>query len=68
MVHGVRIYGILGAALALALASCGEPDTESGPGAVTVGEARALADAAKMLQPRPVDSTSAPTARSTSAR
>lgn len=36
------------AALAL-MAGCGEADTDPGPGGVTVGEARALDQAAEML-------------------
>jgi hypothetical protein len=41
----------LAAALAgaLALAGCGQSDTDAGPGGVTVGEARALDEAAEML-------------------
>ena len=38
----------LGAA-ALLLAGCGPNDTDPGPGGVTVGEARALDEAAEML-------------------
>lgn len=34
---------------ALLLASCGPNDTDPGPGGVTVGEARALDEAAEML-------------------
>lgn len=34
---------------ALFLASCGPNDTDPGPGGVTVGEARALDEAAEML-------------------
>lgn len=37
----------------LALASCGQKDTDPGPGGVTVGEARALDEAAEMLDSRP---------------
>ncbi|AKH43129.1 hypothetical protein FHS61_001171 [Altererythrobacter atlanticus] len=36
-------------ALALMLAACGGSDTDPGPGGVTVGEARALDEAAQML-------------------
>lgn len=39
------------AALA-ALAACGKSDSEPGPGGVTVGEARALDEAAEMLDER----------------
>lgn len=35
--------------LAIALASCGKPDNAPGPGGVTVGEAKALDEAAEML-------------------
>ena len=36
--------------LTLALAACGKPDNAPGPGGVTVGEARALDDAAEMIE------------------
>ena len=36
----------------LALAACGPSDTDPGPGGVTVGEARALDEAAEMLEQR----------------
>lgn len=39
------------AALAL-LAACGKPDNAPGPGGVTVGEAKALDEAAEMLEKR----------------
>ena len=40
-------------ALALAaLAGCGPADTDPGPGGVTVGEARALDEAAEMIDQR----------------
>lgn len=42
---------ILTAAI-LSLASCGRPDTDDGPGGVTVGEAEALDEAAEMLDSR----------------
>ncbi|MXP40440.1 hypothetical protein GRI75_02110 [Altererythrobacter soli] len=35
---------------ALLLAGCGEQDNDPGPGGVTVGEARALDEAAEMLE------------------
>jgi hypothetical protein len=35
-----------------ALAACGKSDNDSGPGGVTVGEARALDEAAQMLEQR----------------
>lgn len=36
----------------LALAACGKSDTDPGPGGVTMGEARALDEAAAMLDQR----------------
>lgn len=36
----------------LALSACGSADTDPGPGGVTVGEARALDEAAAMLDER----------------
>lgn len=36
----------------LLLAACGERDTDPGPGGVTVGEARALDEAAEMIEAR----------------
>jgi hypothetical protein len=38
--------------MALALAACSRTDNEPGPGGVTVGEAKALDDAAAMLEER----------------
>jgi len=43
----IRLLGALPAALVLA--GCGPNDTDPGPGGVTVGEARALDEAAEML-------------------
>ena len=45
--------------LSAALAACGPGENEPGPGGVTVGEARALDEAAAMLdaQRSPVDGT-----------
>lgn len=43
-----RLSIVLGASL-LFLAACGENETAPGPGGVTVGEARALDEAAEML-------------------
>jgi hypothetical protein len=53
---------------ALLLAGCGKKDSDPGPGGVTVGEARALDEAAEMLDkqrppqaaPTPAPATSAP--------
>ena len=39
-------------ASALFLAACGESDTDPGPGGVTVGEAKALDEAAEMIEAR----------------
>ncbi|MEE4451785.1 hypothetical protein [Novosphingobium resinovorum] len=36
----------------LSLAACSKPDTAAGPGGVTMGEARALDEAAAMLDER----------------
>lgn len=47
---GARAAGF--AAAALLLAGCGESDTDPGPGGVTVGEARALDEAAEMIETR----------------
>jgi hypothetical protein len=52
-------------ALALvALAGCGKADNDPGPGGVTVGEARALDEAAAMLEAKrlPPEALAAPTA------
>ncbi|MFC3098058.1 hypothetical protein [Alteraurantiacibacter palmitatis] len=47
----IRILASLAACLfpGLLLAACGGSDTDPGPGGVTVGEARALDEAAEML-------------------
>ena len=39
-------------ALVLVLAACGPKETDPGPGGVTVGEARALDEAAEMIEER----------------
>lgn len=48
------------------LAACGESDTDPGPGGVTVGEAKALDEAAEMIEarrlPEEVLATGTPTA------
>jgi hypothetical protein len=41
---------ILALTSALALAGCGSGDNQPGPGGVTVGEARALDEAAEMIE------------------
>ena len=54
MAGGMRTTRLVLAALAplLALAACSKPDTAPGPGGVTMGEARALDEAAAMLDER----------------
>ncbi|KPF75836.1 hypothetical protein IP68_04670 [Blastomonas sp. AAP25] len=44
---------------ALAAMSCGAADNDPGPGGVTVGEARALDEAAEMLDERNADPAAA---------
>lgn len=50
----------------LCLAACGQPDNAPGPGGVTVGEARALDEAAAALDEQtatpPTDNTAPPAA------
>ncbi|WP_404479763.1 hypothetical protein [Novosphingobium sp. BL-52-GroH] len=46
------IGSALGFALVLSLGACSKPDTAPGPGGVTMGEARALDEAAAMLDER----------------
>jgi hypothetical protein len=43
---------------ALSLSACGQPDPAPGPGGVTVGEARALDEAAEMFEARPEPTSS----------
>ena len=54
---------------ALALAACEKPDNARGPGGVTVGEARALDDAAQMIEdhkpPEPAAPSGAPAPEAT---
>lgn len=54
MARSVRAFAPLLAPLlaTLTLAACGPADTDPGPGGVTVGEARALDEAAQMLDSR----------------
>jgi hypothetical protein len=53
----------------LALAGCGKADNDPGPGGVTVGEARALDEAAEMLEQKRmpaaalIEPSAAPSAR-----
>jgi hypothetical protein len=55
---------VLSSAALLALAACGKADNDPGPGGVTVGEARALDEAAEMLGQRrmPADALAEPSA------
>lgn len=49
----IRAVGALAlAALSFGLASCGPAENDPGPGGVTMGEARALDEAAEMLDER----------------
>jgi hypothetical protein len=43
---------VLAEALLLALAACGQGENAPGPGGVTAGEARALDEAAEMIEAR----------------
>jgi len=45
----LRSAAILTVLAALALAGCGKADNDAGPGGVSVGEAKALDEAAQML-------------------
>lgn len=45
-------HAVLALPLALLLTGCGKADSDPGPGGLTVGEARALDDAAAMLDQR----------------
>jgi hypothetical protein len=56
----LRRLALVGAALALA--SCGGGDNDPGPGGVTVGEARALDEAAEMLDERRLPDEALPAA------
>lgn len=53
--RGGRPARLPAAAAALLLAACGPSDTDPGPGGVTVGEARALDEAAEMLEQQRFD-------------
>ncbi len=52
MLAGGRARALSALSLALLLAACGAGDNDPGPGGVTVGEARALDEAAEMLDAR----------------
>lgn len=47
-------------AACLALSACGKGENEPGPGGVTVGEAKALDEAAQMLEERNLPSDAIP--------
>ena len=55
----MRILALLPLAL---LAACGPSESDPGPGGVTVGEAKALDEAAEMLEQRRLPADSVPTA------
>jgi hypothetical protein len=46
----LRLAPLLTLLVALALAACGKADNAAGPGGVSVGEAKALDEAAQMLE------------------
>ncbi|HTN13238.1 MAG TPA: hypothetical protein VL094_00375 [Sphingomonadaceae bacterium] len=48
----MRAFAFLPIAPVLLLAGCGPNDTDPGPGGVTVAEARALDEAAEMIEQR----------------
>lgn len=50
--RGLGSGAVLAFPLALLLTGCGKTDSDPGPGGLTVGEARALDDAAAMLDQR----------------
>ncbi len=52
MVSAMKHRALTLSVLCLLLAACGPGENEPGPGGVTVGEARALDDAAAMLDAR----------------
>jgi len=60
----LRRPALLTVLAALALASCGKADNDAGPGGVSVGEAKALDEAAQMLEAQrlPAEATAAATA------
>lgn len=57
----MRRPALLTVLAALALASCGKADNDAGPGGVSVGEAKALDEAAQMLEAQrlPAEATAA---------
>lgn len=48
----MKLAAAAAAAILIPLAACSQADNEPGPGGVTVGEARALDEAAEMLEAR----------------
>jgi hypothetical protein len=63
MASGMRNMNVIPFALApLALVACAPPGTDPGPGDVTVDEARALDDAAAMLDARRLPPEALPSA------
>lgn len=54
---------IVATGITLALAGCGKADTAPGPGGVSVGEARALDEAAEMIEDNRLDPAASPTPR-----
>ena len=52
-------------AAVLALAACGKSDNDPGPGGVSIGEARALDEAAEMIEQRrlPSEAVAEPSAK-----
>lgn len=61
----LRPYRLAIVALTAALlASCGKADNDPGPGGVTVGEARALDEAAEMIEQRRPNAAPTPDATS----
>ena len=59
MASAMKHRALILSVLCLLLAACGPGENEPGPGGVTVGEARALDEAAAMLdaQRSPIDGT-----------
>jgi len=57
-----QVFGV--GSMFLSLTACGPADTDPGPGGVTVGEARALDEAAEMLEERRLPEAALHTGRS----
>lgn len=58
-----RLSLVLPLVVLLALAGCGKADNEPGPGGVTVGEAKALDEAAQMLEDQRLPAEAVPAPR-----